>query len=461
MKRILLSLSMGVSVLLASADVVSFLAADAMSSPVLEAPQGKVVMLPEGFYFARPADRAPQQLVHKSIAADNVMISAGVDTVRIYVTSGGLRWYKDESLKFTPAVGTAITKIRVRTQTAAQTQLLPGFVTDASNALLQEWNGRSEKPLVIESTGGQNRCFWIEVTTDGAMAQVNMPVCSAAGPVVRQDDLITFECATPGATIHYTVDGTEPTADSPVYSAPFRLEDDAVVRAIAVKDGLVPSFPFYGEYFVVPSGCSVAKYDFSDWKSLVKYDGTSYTEADMKYAGKNVSLVINNVMFADNGTTFMTSATDAKKNYLYQSATFGGMVEYRTAANANIKITSSEGDIAAVVVAGSILTAVKAGDEEAGTFEASKWNSSMARWTPKPGKHSSEMSLLATKNNQYFDQLYVYSKDMSGIDGVEVDDADADAPVEYYNLQGVRVADPSNGIYIRRQGSKAVKVYVK
>ncbi len=32
------------------------------------------------------------------------------------------------------------------------------------------------------------------------------------------------------------------------------------------------------------------------------------------------------------------------------------------------------------------------------------------------------------------------------------------APVEYYNLQGVKVANPENGIFIRRQGSKVTKV---
>lgn len=46
------------------------------------------------------------------------------------------------------------------------------------------------------------------------------------------------------------------------------------------------------------------------------------------------------------------------------------------------------------------------------------------------------------------------------IDGIEADDANA--PVEFYNLQGVRVNSENlvPGIYVRRQGSKAVKVYV-
>ena len=38
---------------------------------------------------------------------------------------------------------------------------------------------------------------------------------------------------------------------------------------------------------------------------------------------------------------------------------------------------------------------------------------------------------------------------------------EAESPVEYFNLQGVRVANPENGLYIRRQGNKATKVLVK
>lgn len=49
--------------------------------------------------------------------------------------------------------------------------------------------------------------------------------------------------------------------------------------------------------------------------------------------------------------------------------------------------------------------------------------------------------------------------DFSGIDGVESDEC-GDAPVEYYNLQGIRVENPSSGFYIRRQGNKSTKVYI-
>ena len=35
---------------------------------------------------------------------------------------------------------------------------------------------------------------------------------------------------------------------------------------------------------------------------------------------------------------------------------------------------------------------------------------------------------------------------------------DLNAPVEYYNLQGVRVENPTSGLYIRRQGNNVSKV---
>ena len=43
-------------------------------------------------------------------------------------------------------------------------------------------------------------------------------------------------------------------------------------------------------------------------------------------------------------------------------------------------------------------------------------------------------------------------------DGVISIDTDQNAPVEYYNLQGVRVANPEGGIFIRRQGNKTTKI---
>lgn len=38
---------------------------------------------------------------------------------------------------------------------------------------------------------------------------------------------------------------------------------------------------------------------------------------------------------------------------------------------------------------------------------------------------------------------------------------DETKPVEYYNIQGVRVQNPTSGLYIVRQGSKVSKVVIR
>lgn len=54
--------------------------------------------------------------------------------------------------------------------------------------------------------------------------------------------------------------------------------------------------------------------------------------------------------------------------------------------------------------------------------------------------------------------LYVGSDGtLTGVEGISAE-ADADAPVEFYDLQGRMVANPQGRIFIRRQGSKVTKV---
>lgn len=52
--------------------------------------------------------------------------------------------------------------------------------------------------------------------------------------------------------------------------------------------------------------------------------------------------------------------------------------------------------------------------------------------------------------------VYIPEHGESGVALPAVDSTDA--PVEYYNLQGVRVAEPSHGLFIRCQGNKVTKV---
>lgn len=45
--------------------------------------------------------------------------------------------------------------------------------------------------------------------------------------------------------------------------------------------------------------------------------------------------------------------------------------------------------------------------------------------------------------------------------GVADIETDSNAPIEYYNLQGMKVTDPENGLYIVRQGNKVSKKFIR
>jgi len=54
---------------------------------------------------------------------------------------------------------------------------------------------------------------------------------------------ITLACATPGVSLHYTLDGSDPTPQSALYSAPFAIGHSAVVKARAYRPGVSANPP--------------------------------------------------------------------------------------------------------------------------------------------------------------------------------------------------------------------------
>ena len=70
-------------------------------------------------------------------------------------------------------------------------------------------------------------------------------VCPPAilGKLVLFDDAaeVTMTSRTEGASIRYTLDGSEPDAASPLYTEPFRITESCVIKAQACKDGLPAS----------------------------------------------------------------------------------------------------------------------------------------------------------------------------------------------------------------------------
>lgn len=63
---------------------------------------------------------------------------------------------------------------------------------------------------------------------------------------------------------------------------------------------------------------------------------------------------------------------------------------------------------------------------------------------------------IATSFNDCYFVIDISSKESSSVTDIKTDDA-SDAEVEFYDLQGRRITNPSNGFYIRRQGSNVTK----
>ena len=67
------------------------------------------------------------------------------------------------------------------------------------------------------------------------------PTFSPAATSFTQPLDVTLACDTDGATIHYTTDGSDPTAESAVYRGAIRVTETTTIKAFAVKADLDPS----------------------------------------------------------------------------------------------------------------------------------------------------------------------------------------------------------------------------
>ncbi|MDM5198351.1 DUF6359 domain-containing protein [Fictibacillus enclensis] len=75
--------------------------------------------------------------------------------------------------------------------------------------------------------------------------------------IVTGGSTVTLSTATPDADIYYTVDGSDPSAESTKYSEPITINEDTTIKAIAVKDGLKNSETSTFTYTVALTGLRI------------------------------------------------------------------------------------------------------------------------------------------------------------------------------------------------------------
>jgi len=93
------------------------------------------------------------------------------------------------------------------------------------------------------ASGGNNRIedFVITGTVPGAVTNAATPTFTPAAGVLYAPTSITIECSTPGATIHYTVDGSTPDLTSNLYGGALPINANTTFKAIAYAPGFNPS----------------------------------------------------------------------------------------------------------------------------------------------------------------------------------------------------------------------------
>ncbi|MFS0628018.1 chitobiase/beta-hexosaminidase C-terminal domain-containing protein, partial [Brevibacillus sp. 179-C8.2 HS] len=108
--------------------------------------------------------------------------------------------------------------------------------------------------------------------------QVAKPVADPSGGVVPSGTKVTLSSSTEGATVYYTTDGTAPTGSSIKYTAPIEVTSEMVIKAIAVKAGMLDSEVMEEQYTIatIPAPANLTA-SAADRSVTLKWDAVTGT----------------------------------------------------------------------------------------------------------------------------------------------------------------------------------------
>ena len=125
------------------------------------------------------------------------------------------------------------------------------------------------KAIAVKDGMNDSAVASVSYTIKGTVATPEFSVDSGA---VNSGTEVTITCATEGAKIYYTTDGTEPTASSTEYTGAISITEAVTLKAIAVKDGMNDSAVASASYTIKPdySKCAVGDFVLKDGSILSK-----------------------------------------------------------------------------------------------------------------------------------------------------------------------------------------------
>ncbi len=301
----------------------------------------------------------------------------------------------------------------------------------------------------------------ISVTGGTRMEQVEAPVFSHASGQLEEGTKVSITCATEGARIYYTTDGTEPTTASDEYTAELPITDNVTIKAIAAKEGMLNSTVVTVNYTVKHAGDLTATIDFTNAEQIT---ANSDPKVEVANAGAGTSLNGVNVTAAPISAAFSIGTNDKNNPMWWHYKKSDGTVEYteaRVYTNNTFTVTAAEGYQIQSITFTQNAESTNWSGTWADAFEPKgTWDAANKSWASSADDVAT-VTVTVPGNSRFATMTVVYAKS-AAIGDIE-SDIDADAPVEYYNLQGIRVNGDNltPGIYIMRQGKKTSKILVR
>ena len=137
------------------------------------------------------------------------------------------------------------TEWNIALQTSEEGALIPnytGFVitnVETTNRGIAKNNQNKFGAYSTSNISNPDYNFFLDLFVYGGSVTptVATPVFSMASGTYYEAIEVEITCATEGATIYYTTDGSDPTAESEVYTEPIVVDVDMTIKAIAMMEG--------------------------------------------------------------------------------------------------------------------------------------------------------------------------------------------------------------------------------
>ncbi len=297
------------------------------------------------------------------------------------------------------------------------------------------------------------------------METVATPVINPEGGDLTIGDKITITCATEGASIYYTTEDETPDATSIPYTGEITFSEAMTIRAIAIKDGMLPSDVATATFTVYDPNKLEATFDFSNATTLTQQTTNIEAPAEVstgtEIGGKTftegyISMTVTNPESGSSAKWFygLKSGYSALQCRLYS----GCNITVSAIDNYTIKsiVFTQDDKLTNDWPTSTKLTVTTNIDGQSGTWSGKEW-------TAPESENVTTVSFTPTAKMFFSTMTVTYGPSSLGAIDDIFGDADANAPVEYYNLQGIRVAadNLTPGFYVVRQGSKTAKVLIR